>query len=326
MSPDKGAHRAVTIALEAGLPLKIAGKCAEPAEQAVLRRPRPAAPRRRPRVRRRGQPRREGRAAPARARDRLPDLVAGAVRARDDRVDGLRDARDRDPLGRRARGDRPRSHRDHRRRLAADGGRARRTPTRSTRQRCGATWRSTSRPSGWSRTTSQRTRPPSRRGEAPVAVRRRDPQARPSGAGRARGRAALPPRRYGDRRAPRPAAAGRARSQRGGLTALFGIFNFLQYGTTAQVGRASGAGQEQAARRLGAQALWLCLASGSSLPDRLGSRSRRALVELLGARRRRRRLRRLLPADRVARAPLRVHRARRRRATCAASPTCGLRS
>jgi glycosyltransferase involved in cell wall biosynthesis len=33
MSPDKGAHRAVTIALEAGLPLKIAGKCNEPAEQ-----------------------------------------------------------------------------------------------------------------------------------------------------------------------------------------------------------------------------------------------------------------------------------------------------
>jgi glycosyltransferase involved in cell wall biosynthesis len=32
MSPDKGAHRAVTIALEAGLPLKIAGKNAEPAE------------------------------------------------------------------------------------------------------------------------------------------------------------------------------------------------------------------------------------------------------------------------------------------------------
>jgi glycosyltransferase involved in cell wall biosynthesis len=32
MSPDKGAHRAVTIALEAELPLKIAGKNAEPAE------------------------------------------------------------------------------------------------------------------------------------------------------------------------------------------------------------------------------------------------------------------------------------------------------
>ena len=46
------------------------------------------------------------------------------------------------------------------------------------------------------------------------------------------------------------------------LTALFAIFNFLQYGTTAQVGRASGAGQEEAARRLGAQALWLCLGAG----------------------------------------------------------------
>jgi glycosyltransferase involved in cell wall biosynthesis len=33
MSPDKGAHRAVTIALEADLPLKIAGKNAEPAER-----------------------------------------------------------------------------------------------------------------------------------------------------------------------------------------------------------------------------------------------------------------------------------------------------
>jgi glycosyltransferase involved in cell wall biosynthesis len=33
MSPDKGAHRAVTIAVEAGLPLKIAGKNAEPAER-----------------------------------------------------------------------------------------------------------------------------------------------------------------------------------------------------------------------------------------------------------------------------------------------------
>jgi len=36
MSPDKGAHRAVTIALESGLPLKIAGKNAEPAEQAYF--------------------------------------------------------------------------------------------------------------------------------------------------------------------------------------------------------------------------------------------------------------------------------------------------
>jgi glycosyltransferase involved in cell wall biosynthesis len=33
MSPDKGAHRAVAVALETGLPLKLAGKCAEPAER-----------------------------------------------------------------------------------------------------------------------------------------------------------------------------------------------------------------------------------------------------------------------------------------------------
>jgi glycosyltransferase involved in cell wall biosynthesis len=33
MSPDKGAHRAVSAALETGLPLKLAGKCAEPDER-----------------------------------------------------------------------------------------------------------------------------------------------------------------------------------------------------------------------------------------------------------------------------------------------------
>jgi glycosyltransferase involved in cell wall biosynthesis len=32
MSPDKGCHRAIAVALEAGLPLKIAAKCREPAE------------------------------------------------------------------------------------------------------------------------------------------------------------------------------------------------------------------------------------------------------------------------------------------------------
>ena len=32
MSPDKGAHRAVAVAMQAGLPLKIAGKCREPKE------------------------------------------------------------------------------------------------------------------------------------------------------------------------------------------------------------------------------------------------------------------------------------------------------
>jgi putative MATE family efflux protein len=49
------------------------------------------------------------------------------------------------------------------------------------------------------------------------------------------------------------------------LTALFGLFNFLQYGTTAQVGRASGAGEDKVANRLGAQALWLSLGFGVAL-------------------------------------------------------------
>ncbi len=46
------------------------------------------------------------------------------------------------------------------------------------------------------------------------------------------------------------------------LGGLFAIFNFLQYGTTAQVARASGAGQGRSAGKLGAQALWLSLAFG----------------------------------------------------------------
>ncbi len=46
---------------------------------------------------------------------------------------------------------------------------------------------------------------------------------------------------------------------------MFAVFNFLQYGTTAQVARAGGAGEERAARRLGAQAVWLSLAIGVAL-------------------------------------------------------------
>ena len=77
---------------------------------AVLRGARRAAPRsRRDRVPRRGHARREGRAAPGRAGDALPDRVGGAVRPRHDRVDGVRDAGDRDPSRRRARGDRARA-------------------------------------------------------------------------------------------------------------------------------------------------------------------------------------------------------------------------
>ena len=41
------------------------------------------------------------------------------------------------------------------------------------------------------------------------------------------------------------------------LAGAFTVFNFLTYGTTAQVARLAGAGQEADARRLGVQALWL---------------------------------------------------------------------
>jgi putative MATE family efflux protein len=46
------------------------------------------------------------------------------------------------------------------------------------------------------------------------------------------------------------------------VLSVLGMFNFLQYGTTAQVSRATGAGEDETAARLGAQALWLSLAAG----------------------------------------------------------------
>jgi Na+-driven multidrug efflux pump len=46
------------------------------------------------------------------------------------------------------------------------------------------------------------------------------------------------------------------------LAGSFTIFNFLTYGTTAVVARASGAGEEDRAARLAAQALWVSLAIG----------------------------------------------------------------
>jgi putative MATE family efflux protein len=46
------------------------------------------------------------------------------------------------------------------------------------------------------------------------------------------------------------------------LSGAFTIFNFLTYGTTAVVARASGAGRHEDAARLAAQALWVSLAIG----------------------------------------------------------------
>jgi putative MATE family efflux protein len=49
------------------------------------------------------------------------------------------------------------------------------------------------------------------------------------------------------------------------LSGAFTVFNFLTYGTTAVVARASGAGQDERAARLAAQALWASLAIGVGL-------------------------------------------------------------
>src|SRR3954449_13317663 len=49
------------------------------------------------------------------------------------------------------------------------------------------------------------------------------------------------------------------------LTGAFTLFNFLTYGTTAQVSRMHGAGEEERAGRIAAQALWLALAIGVAL-------------------------------------------------------------
>jgi len=49
------------------------------------------------------------------------------------------------------------------------------------------------------------------------------------------------------------------------LSGAFTIFNFLTYGTTAVVARASGAGQHERADRLAAQAFWVSLAIGLAL-------------------------------------------------------------
>ncbi len=49
------------------------------------------------------------------------------------------------------------------------------------------------------------------------------------------------------------------------VLSVLAMFNFLQYGTTAQVARATGAGEHRIAARLGAQSLWLSLGFGGAL-------------------------------------------------------------
>jgi Na+-driven multidrug efflux pump len=65
------------------------------------------------------------------------------------------------------------------------------------------------------------------------------------------------------------------------LTGAFTLFNFLTYGTTAQVARYHGAGDERTAASLGVQALWLSVAIGIVLLA-LAELLARPAVELMG--------------------------------------------
>jgi putative MATE family efflux protein len=65
------------------------------------------------------------------------------------------------------------------------------------------------------------------------------------------------------------------------LTATFTLFNFLTYGTTAQVARLSGAAEHDTAGRLAAQALWLASALGVTLTAVLAAAAV-PLVSLMG--------------------------------------------
>jgi MATE family, multidrug efflux pump len=65
------------------------------------------------------------------------------------------------------------------------------------------------------------------------------------------------------------------------LGGVFAIFNFLQYGTTAQVARAGGAGESTVARQLGAQAIWLSLVFGIAVSGLVAAVAV-PLVDLMG--------------------------------------------
>jgi MATE family, multidrug efflux pump len=66
------------------------------------------------------------------------------------------------------------------------------------------------------------------------------------------------------------------------LGGVFAIFNFLAYGTTAQVTRAVGAGARETADRLGAQAFWLSFAIGTSVAVAVALAAE-PIVDVMGA-------------------------------------------
>ena len=102
------------------------------------------------------------------------------------------------------------------------------------------------------------------------------------------------------------------------------MFNFLQYGTTAQVARATGAGEDVIAARLGAQCLWLSLAFGCARRARRSRRSPSPSSTYSASRGRPRRTPSRTCGSRRSGSRRRSSRSAAR-AFSAASPTCGRR-
>ena len=124
MSSDKGCHRAIDVAVTAGLPLKIAGKRREPAEIEYFDQY--VRPHLSDQIEYLGEVTHGDKVelvagCPG---DALPHRVGRTIRSRHDRVDGLRNACDRHAVRRRTRGDRGRSLGNHRGRRPGHGWRA----------------------------------------------------------------------------------------------------------------------------------------------------------------------------------------------------------
>ena len=155
MSPDKGAHRAIASARDAGMRILMAAKMREPWEvryftEQVEPLPDPDAV-----VPRRGAPRASWSSSRARFGPPLPHPLERAVRPGHARGHGLRDAGAGLPRGRRARGG---GRRDDRVPLRGRGGHGRghrAASRRSTGPTAARRSRATSRPSGWWPTTSR---------------------------------------------------------------------------------------------------------------------------------------------------------------------------
>ena len=276
MSPDKGAHRAVTIALEAGLPLKIAAREPPSGRTDAHARPRTLAP-----IASTSAWVSHGEKVELlqHARATVFPISAGALRARNDRVDGLRHAGGRHQLGRRAGSDRRRPHRHHRRRLAGHRGSTLSAPTPLILLRCGAVSRSASRRSGWS-TTSPHTRPQS----PPECGSACSTTARSSDSRFRRWRAAAEPLYLlvdtaivGHLGREQLAALAIAATV---LSTVFGPSTSFSTGRRRRSAR-SGGREERVANRLGAQALWLSLGFGLAIAIGVAALAPQ-IVELMG--------------------------------------------